>query len=266
MGIALLGGILGSKGDAQGAVKKYYACVRRKQAADNLRNKFSQHKEVEVVCDDNLRALQAADVIILGFQPGDADKLLGDTEVSKALKGKLIISMLAGVSCERISGILSQTVDQTPRVIRVIPSIGAQINESCSLISETKLDPSDTSFVEDLVSKVGSTLFVSEDLLNSAIAVSSTTHALTVTAVDALTDGSVSRGLPRSVALKLAAQCLRSASGLLLKEMTLEELKDSMSVPKGITTEAWIQLDAGHVRPAIAQSVRYAVDYAQRMA
>ncbi len=267
MGTSLLSGIIASNSSASSPVERYYACVRREEAADRLRHTFSQHREIEVVCNDNLRALQAADTIILGFQPGDVSRILGDEEVSKTLEGKLIISMLAGVTCEKISSILSQgrNADQEPRVIRVVPSIGAQINQSCTLISETKLDASAVSLVEWLFSQVGSNQMVSEKLLNTAVAISATSHALTVTAVDALTDGSVSRGIPRSIALKIAAECLRSASTLLLEKMALEELKDSMSVPKGITTEAWIHLDAGHVRPAISQAVRHAVDYAENM-
>ena len=270
MGTALLSGILASKGSGPSPVKKYYACVQRTETADRLRSKFSQQKEVEVVCNDNVRAVRAADAVILGFQPGDAKKILGDANLSKELQGKLIISMLAGVTCDKISKLISATAtqqdEQEARVIRVVPSIGAQINESCSLVSETKLSTSTMSLVEWMFSRVGSITIVPEDLLNTAVAVSATSHALAVTAIDSLTDGSVSRGIPRQTALKLAAECLRSASSLLLKEMTLEELKDSMSVPRGITTEAWINLDAGHVRPAISQSVRNAVDYAQKMA
>lgn len=266
MGTALLTGILASKTEEPSPVKRYYACVRREEAATRLRERLSLRKEVEVVCNDNIRALRAADTIILGFQPGDVSKILRNAEVSKALEGKLIISMLAGVTCEEISVILKEhNTDQEPRVIRVVPSIGAQINQSCTLISETKLDAPAMSLVEWLFSQVGSNQTVSEELLNTAVAISATSHALTVTAVDALTDGSVSRGIPRSVALKIAAQCLSSASSLLLEQMSLEELKDSMSVPKGITTEAWIHLDAGHVRPAISQTVRHAVDYAEKM-
>lgn len=267
MGTALLSGILASKSSGASPVKRYYACVRKEEAADRLRETFSQHKEVEVVCKDNVRALQAADTVILGFQPGDVSKILGDKEVSKALEGKLIISMLAGVTCEKLSSLLSRApkTGEKPPVIRVVPSIGAQINQSCTLISESKLDASAMSLVQWLFSQVGSNEIVAEELLNAAVAVSATSHALAVTAIDALTDGSVSRGIPRPVALKIAAACLRSASSLLLEKMTLEELKDSMSVPKGITTEAWIYLDAGHVRPAISQTVRQGVDYAENM-
>ena len=263
MGTALLSGILAAKSSGASPVKKYYACVRREEAADRLRKTFSQHKEVDIVCNDNVRALQAADTVVLGFQPGDVSKILGDQELSKALVGKLVISMLAGVTCDKIFSLLSN--DREPRVIRVVPSIGAQINQSCTLISESKLDASAMALVQWLFSQVGSNQIIAEELLNAAVAISATSHALTVTAVDALTDGSVSRGIPRPVALKIAAACLRSASSLLLERMTLEELKDSMSVPKGITTEAWIHLDAGHVRPAISQTVRQAVDYAEKM-
>ncbi|RMZ77404.1 hypothetical protein DV738_g4367, partial [Chaetothyriales sp. CBS 135597] len=213
-------------------VKKFYACVQRQESADRLKRTF----------------------------PGDVHKIL--PHVAQALARKLVISMLAGVTTVTISTILGVTAGG---IIRVIPSIGAQINQSCSLISETQLKDSDMALVRWLFSQVGTTTVVPEYLLNTAVAVSATSHALTTTVVDAITEGSVSRGVPRALALKLAAECLRSASSLLLEKMTLEELKDSMSVPRGITTEAWIQLDAGNIRSATSQTVRHAVDYAETM-
>jgi pyrroline-5-carboxylate reductase len=265
MGTALLNGILAAEGDKTVVVKRYYACVRRQESADRVKKCFSQHNEVEVVCGDHIEALRSADTVILGFQPGDTRKILSETEVAQALAEKLIISMVAGVTCDALSSMLGLE-NSSARIIRVIPSVGAQINQSCSLVSESELADPDMALVQWIVSRVGSITIVPEDLLNTAVAISATSHALATTAVDAITDGSVSRGVSRAVALRLAAECLRSASSLLLESMTLEELKDSMSVPHGITTEAWVHLELGNVRSAITQSVRHAVDYAQSMA
>ena len=264
MGTSLLSGILAAKGGPEGLIRKYFACVKRQEAADRLKDTFAPYNNVEVVCGDNLRALHSANCVILGIQPGDAKLVLGDSNVAQALAGKLIISMLAGVSCDMVSSILAAE-GSSARVVRVIPSIGAQINQSCSLVSESELPQSDMTLVRWIVSQIGSITMMPEALLNTAVAISATSHALTTTAVDAITDGSVSRGVSRSVALRLAAECLRSASSLLLERMSLEELKDSMSVPRGITTEAWIHLELGNTRSAITQSVRQAVDYAQNM-
>jgi pyrroline-5-carboxylate reductase len=264
MGTALLSGILASEGEKPGLVKKYYACVKRQESANRLQDCFAHRSEVEVVCGDHIEALRSADTVIFGFQPGDAKKILSDPEVAQVLAGKLLISMVAGVSCGALSTMLG-VEDSSARIIRVIPSIGARINQSCSLVSESELGAPDMALVRWVVSRVGSITFVPEDFLNTAIAISATSHALATTSIDAITDGSVSRGLSRAVAIRLAAECLRSASSLLLESMTLEELKDSMSVPRGITTEAWVHLEMGNMRTAIIQSVRHAVDYAQKM-
>ena len=268
MGTALLTGLLNSKSE-EPKPRKFIACVRRQDAAQRLRDDFSAHKEVEVVCNDSARALHEADIVLLGFRPGQVSSILEEPEIAQALSGKHIISLLAGVSSEKISDTLAKGAgkqgDSAARIVRVIPSIGAQIGASCSLVSDTHVSDSDLTTTKSMFSHVGSTTIVPEELLDTAVAISSTSHALTVTAVDALTDGSVSRGIPRSEALKLAAACLRSASTLLLEKMTLVELKDSMSVPKGITTEAWIHLDNNGVRAGISQATRNAVDYAKRM-
>jgi len=269
MGTALLNGIVTSKGVREGPVKKYLACVRREEVAGKLRDQFAQQKDlVEVFCNDNLRAIGGATIVVLGIRPSEVNVVLGDSAVADALRGRIIVSMIAGVSCSKIEEVLvaGSKERHNYRVSRVIPSIGAQIGQSVSFIASAKQDDAATSLVSWIFGKVGSVHPVAESLLDVYVAVSATCHALAVTAVDALTDGSVSRGVPRAEALQIAARCLHSATSLLLEEMTLEELKDSMSVPKGITTEAWISLDAGHVRPAISQSVRHAVDYAARMA
>lgn len=81
-------------------------------------------------------------------------------------------------------------------------------------------------------------------------------------AIDAIVDASVAEGIPRSAAMKLAAASLRSSSGLLLAGgMTPESLKESMSVPKGVTIliNSVLELERGHVRSAISDAVRYAI-------
>lgn len=274
MGTALLSGILASTPIDESHVRKFIACVKRQESAKKLESRFADYNAtVEVVCDDNVRAVTAADVVILGFQPGDVGAILGEQEMADALEGKTIVSMLAGVGCQMIKATLmggsiphDEPAKDIYSIVRVLPSIGAQINESMSFISESKLSEEAASLVKWLFGRVGATEVVAEELIDTVVGISATCHALAVTAVDAVVDGSVSRGISRAASLKIAAQCLRSASTLLLDKMTLEELKDSMSVPRGITTEAWIHLDRGNIRPAISSTVREAVDYANRMA
>lgn len=98
--------------------------------------------------------------------------------------------------------------------------------------------------------------------MDEATATVAASHALTAVAIDAIVDASVAEGIPRSAAMKLAAASLRSSSGQLLAGgMTPESLKESMSVPKGVTINSVLELERGHVRSAISDAVRYAIHY-----
>lgn len=102
--------------------------------------------------------------------------------------------------------------------------------------------------------------------MNEATALGAACHALTIEAVDAAVDGSVCEGIPRAVALKLAAANIHGASGLLLNGgMTPESLKEAMSMLKGITINSVNKLDRGRVRGDIADAVRFSIQYTRGM-
>ncbi|EHY54807.1 uncharacterized protein HMPREF1120_02971 [Exophiala dermatitidis NIH/UT8656] len=134
---------------------------------------------------DNVEAARASNVVVLA--------LLGDADFSRALEGKLIIFKVAGVGISEIVEILSRTThtEQRHHIARVIPSIGAQIGESMSLLAAATLSTDDQNLVSWLFKLVGRTLQVPESLLATATAVSAACHALTVVAAGALVDGSV---------------------------------------------------------------------------
>ncbi|KIW90179.1 uncharacterized protein Z519_08822 [Cladophialophora bantiana CBS 173.52] len=68
------------------------------------------------------------------------------------------------------------------------------------------------------------------------------------------------------MALGVATQWLRTASTLLRDKMTIESLKETISVAKGITINALLQLDRGKVRSGISDAVRHVVRYSKEMA
>ncbi|KAI1610689.1 pyrroline-5-carboxylate reductase [Exophiala viscosa] len=265
MGTALLSGILKNITHSQHEVHfsvtaSSYASLRR------LDKKFAgQRDQVVVITGDNVEAAKPSEVVILGFQPQQLAEILSNSALLEAIRGKLVISLLAGISSRQITQTIypNAELSEENRVARVIPSIGAQIRESMTLVAETPLSSSDSDLVAWLFQQVGRTQHVPEELINTVTAVSAACHALTVVAVDAIVDGSVAEGVPRQMALDVAAQCLRSSSTLLQGHMSIESLKESMSVARGITINALLQLDRGHVRPGISDAVTHAVHYAQ---
>lgn len=264
MGTALLSGILesiaGSSHDLRSAVT-----ASSDASLERLRQKFAYHKDrVDTITSDNVEAASTSDVVVLAFQPQQLGEILSNSALVEALQEKLVISLLAGISVQQITQAIHGRADSggQSRISRVIPSIGAQINESMTLIAATPLSSSDRDLVDWLFQQVGRTQNVPEELVNTVTAVSAACHALTVVAVDAVVDASVAEGVARHVALDVAAQCLRSSSSLLQGHMSIESLKESMSVVRGITINALLQLDRSQVRSGISDSARHAIHYA----
>ena len=103
--------------------------------------------------------------------------------------------------------------------------------------------------------------------MNEATGAGAACNALVMVAVDASVDASVAEGMPRATAMRQAAASLRSAAGLLVAGgMSPESSKEAMSVPKGITVNAVLELERGRVRAAMSEAVRGAIRYTRGMA
>ena len=254
---------------------KYTAWVRSETSLERLQRALGEEGQKRVDCvagGDVVEAMTPADVIILGFPPGELDAVFGSAkDLVDALRGKLIVSLLAGVSYERLGSVLqldTKAGDTRQHVLRVIPSIGAKINDSVTLIAETAYAGREQQKVAAwMFEQLGQVQWLPESLMDEATAAGAACNALIMVAVDAIVDASVAEGIPRSAAMKLAAASLRSSSGLLLVGgMTPESLKVSMSVPKGITINSVLELERGHTRSAISDAVRHAIHYTRNMA
>ena len=264
MGTALVSGILEGIQNSKDEIK-FALSVPSEKSLERLKQKFgSQTDKVDLITYDNLEAAQHAAVVIFAFQPQQLGHVLSQIGPKISWKEKLVVSLLAGVSIEKIADAMGTR--SHARISRVIPSIGAQINESATLVAENpNLSVADQELVAWLFEQVGKTQLVPEQLISTVTAVSAATHALVVVATDAIVDGSVAQGVPRSMAQAVASQCLRGASTLLQGSMTIESLKESMSIERGITINALLELERGHVRSGISDAVRHAVRYAEGM-
>ena len=123
--------------------------------------------------------------------------------------GQLVISILAGVESSRIRDLLGKN---NP-VIRVMPNIAATVDAAASAIAGC--DPAAEEHyqvAETLFRAVGDVVRVEEKLLDAVTGLSGSGPAYVYTVIEALCDGGVHMGLPREVAMKLAAQTVLGAA------------------------------------------------------
>jgi pyrroline-5-carboxylate reductase len=272
MGTAILVGLLNKISLTQEPEITCLACVQSPASLERLKDSLKDHgTRVTCMRHDYVKASEQADVVILGVPPGELEALLATDGLAEALRGKAIISLLAGISCAQVMTALTDSKardgEEQFHVLRVIPTMGAQSNRSVSLIAETPhAGELQRALCGWLFQQLGKVVHLPESQMNDATAVGAACNALFIIAMDAIVDASISEGLPRAVALSLAAQSLQSSAALVADGMSPATLKGSVSVPSGITINSILKLEQGHVRSAILDGVAHAIRFTRNMA
>jgi pyrroline-5-carboxylate reductase len=275
MGTSILKGLLKDSSNVNDGLEfSYTACVRSKASREHLRKALGEHADtVSCQIGNFSKVANSADIVVLGVPPGELENLAKTPGLFDAVRGKLIVSLLAGVTCAKVAAAFANQTGERQLeafqadVSRVIPTIAAQVKDSVSLIAESEaLRQEQQQLCTKLFERIGTAQYIPEELMNEATATGVVCQTIAICAVDAAVDASVAKGLPRAAALSLAANSLRSAAGLLGGEMTPEELKAAMSVPCGITINSLLKLDRANIRFAVADTVGEAIDYARSMA
>jgi pyrroline-5-carboxylate reductase len=204
---------------------------------------------------DNLSVAREANVLWLAVKPQQAAAVLA--EIHPAMSGKqLLISIAAGVRLATIAAALPTGV----RLIRVMPNTPCLVEQSASGYC---LGPNATKADGELVGKwlsaVGRAFAVDEKLLDAVTGLSGSGPAFVYVMIEALSDGGVRMGLPRDVALALAAQTVKGAAEMVLT--TGEHpavLKDRVTSPGGTTIAGLAVLEQGGVRSGLIGAVEAA--------
>ncbi|KAK9719021.1 delta 1-pyrroline-5-carboxylate reductase [Basidiobolus ranarum] len=197
MGIAIISGSLESKTN----LGHITACVSSEDSGKRLRNLYGD--QVNVVVGDNASGIGASNVVLLCTKPQMAKLVLQDEKVYEQLKDKILISICAGIT-------LSQLQDWTPDstvVIRAMPNTPCKIREGMTVLGclpNTSHEHRDLAL--GLFSPLGRCRFMDEKHFDAVTSLSGSGPAFACVVLEALADGGVMMGLPRDVALELAAQ------------------------------------------------------------
>ncbi|HWL52061.1 MAG TPA: pyrroline-5-carboxylate reductase [Chthoniobacteraceae bacterium] len=210
---------------------------------------------------DNRTLAAEVDALVLCVKPGDAEPAL--EALRGELKGKLLISIAAGLTLKR----LEKAAGDTVRVVRVMPNTPALIGVGASAFSPGRgVTPDDLRRVQEIFDAVGYSVEVKENLLDAVTGLSGSGPAYVFVMIEALADGGVRMGLPRDLALKLAAQTvLGSASLVMEKGEHPAVLKDQVASPGGTTIAGLEALEAGALRATLIHAVRAATERSREL-
>lgn len=248
---------------AQGFVRAGRVSPAEVQASDvdaAARERFAQATGGSVTAENT--EVARAPTLVVAVKPGQV------REVLHGLRGvlserHLVVSIAAGVTL----GALEDWVPPGVRVVRVMPNTPAVIGASASAFATgATCTEDDARRVSSLLSAVGEVVRVKEGLLDAVTGLSGSGPAYGFLMVEALADGGVAAGLPREVALRLAAQTLVGAARMILETgLHPAVLKDQVASPGGTTIEGLHELERAGVRAGLMNAVRAAAEKSRRL-
>ena len=321
LGIAILSGILSSLHDASSSIpspaypdsgtvtpttegppprtpSRFIACVRRPESAKRINNSVAEFPSapVTVLQNENVKGVSAADVIILGCKPYMVSDILSEPGMREALKGKLLISICAGVPVGQIEETLygqteedrllsansnttstsivpspytnanvkelqqqSQTIDRC-KVVRVMPNTAAVVRESMTVIASRTppLPPQLATLTTWIFTRIGRVVHLPPAMMDVSTALCGSGPAFLALMLESLADGAVAMGLPRAEAQLMAAQTMRGTAGIVLGGEHPALVREKVSTPGGCTIGGLLVLEEGTVRGTVARCIREA--------
>jgi len=210
----------------------------------------------------NTEVVKFASVLLLAVKPDQVNGVLA--EIRDQFTDKhLLISIAAGVPLAKLEGGLGPGA----RVIRVMPNTPALVGMSATAYAPGKATlPEDNQLAQKLFSAVGIAFPVKESLLDAVTGLSGSGPAYVYLMIEGLSDGGVAAGLPRDIALKLAAQTVLGSAKMVLETgLHPGALKDMVTSPGGTTIEGLHELEKGKVRAALMNAVRAATEKSKKL-
>ena len=216
-----------------------------------VRNEEARELGLNVCADDEALCAES-DVILLAVKPQQMEEALGMCK--KALAGKAMLSIVAGVSIERLKNAID---GENPRILRLLPNTPALVFEGAfGLCKETDFTEDEKKFAVDLFESIGIVEWVKEYDIDAICGLSGGGPAYAAMFIEALADGGVRQGLTRPVAMKMAAQTVLGTAKMILETgMHPGQVKDMVSSPAGTTIEGVEALEKGGFRYAVMKSV-----------
>ncbi len=207
-----------------------------------------------VAAKSNRDLAEKSDVIFLAVKPQAMNDVYA--ELAGTIKSStVVVSIAAGIPLEKLCGGL-----KTQRVIRVMPNTPCLVECGASAYSlAAAATKEDDELVGKLLSAVGFAKRVDEKLLDAVTGLSGSGPAYVFLMIEALADGGVRMGIPRDLALALAAHTVRGAAQMVITEREHPAvLKDAVTSPGGTTIAGLQALEDRGVRGALIAAVEAA--------
>lgn len=230
--IAIIGGGNLGMAIASGLIKTKYCAAGDLFITRRKLSYLQEFKDLGALVDkDNVKAAAFADIIILAVKPYQiqsvCEEIKGQVEADN-----LVVSVATGTSIDE----MSEALGGHDKIYRAMPNTAIAIGESMTCICGREENGKDLDEVSELFKPVGETVTIREELMNAATVLGACGIAYAMRFIRAASQGGIEIGFHADIAQKIAAQTVKGAADLLIKQSSHPESEiDKVTTPRGCT-------------------------------
>ncbi len=184
------------------------------------------------VTSDNNEAVRFADIIIVAVKPFQIKEVLDGCKDSLDESRHTLVSVVTGIFIKDIYSIINK---QLP-VFRAMPNTAIAIAESMTCICYENANEELVGYIQETFNQLGKAVTIDEKLMDAATVLGACGTAYAMRYIRANIQGGIEIGFSAAIASLIAAQTVKGAAELLLKNNSHPEQEiDKVTTPKGCT-------------------------------
>lgn len=211
---------------------------------------------------ENIQVAEKADILVLSVKPQYYESVIA--QIKDTLRDEqLIITIAPG----KTLAWLREQFGRDVKIIRTMPNTPALVGEGMTAACPNEfVEKADLEKALAVLNSFSKTEVVAESLMDVVVSVSGSSPAYIFMLIEAMADGAVSDGMPRSQAYEFAAQAVLGSAKMVLETGKHPgELKDMVCSPGGTTIEAVRVLEERGFRSAIIEAMKSCVEKSRNM-
>lgn len=180
----------------------------------------------------NIEAVKNSELILIAVKPLDVKHVIEEIRPAINPNKHIIVSLATGITTAEIYNYLNLNIP----IFRAIPNTAAEIAESVTCLCHKNAESNHIEDVKMLFDKVGTSLFINEELMESATIIGACGIAFVLRYIRAMIQGGIQIGFDAETAKAIVNHTVKGAAELLLQKNSHPEQEiDKVTTPKGCT-------------------------------
>ena len=219
---------------------------------------------VELVVGNNVEAARRADVVVLTCHPHQGREVLGVPGMEEALAGKLLVSMLGGVSVAALEDSLyAESGPEIPNlgrchILQAIPNVAAARGKSTTVVGERSASIPDNVLErgQEALRRIGNPILVHKDQMPAATALCASGTAFFAWFLEAMVEAAVAEGIEKGEATRMAALTMAGAAELIESGESPSVVTARVTTPGGATARGLAVLKQSEAKDTVVKALR----------